>query len=283
VTILITGGTGTTGGALARLLRERGEPIRIASRHPVEHDPSHVHFDLTDPATFPAALAGVRQLYLLPPTVRADQLATIQPFLAAVKAAGVRRIVLLSSAIDGVPGQDAVHKAVADTAPEWAILRPSWFMQNFIGAHPTAAAIRERGEIANATGTGKLGFIDAEDIAAVAAEVLLMDSAPNAEYLLTGPETLSYADAAALISEVAGYPVRFVPITRQQSIDRWLAAGIPEAMAAYATEVDLAIANGSQDWLSPAVLEVTGRPPRSLREFLAAHRSVWQTTETAAS
>lgn len=281
MTILITGGTGTTGGALVRLLRARAADVRIASRHPVEGHPSHVRFDWTDPATYPAALADVQRLYLLPPNVRADRLTTIQGFLAAATAAGVRRIVLLSSSVDGVPGQAEVHEAIAEAVPEWAILRPSWFMQNFTGAHPTAVAIRERGEIANATGAGKVGFIDAEDIAAVAAETLLADEGSNTEYLLTGPETLSYADAAALITEVADYPVRFVPITAEQSVARWMALGLPEAMATYGTEVDVAISQGSQDWLSSAVLDVTGRRPRSLRDFVAVHRTLWQKAEVA--
>jgi len=268
MTILVTGATGSTGRAIVRLLGERGVSFRAASRAS--------GFDWTDPGTFESALDGVRAVYLLPPPGVGGRLPLLAPFLAAARQAGVRRLVLLSTSVESVPGQAEFHQAVLDAAPEYAILRPSWFMQNFVGQHPTARGIRERGEIATATGAGRLGFVHTDDIAAVAVEALLAERAPNRDYLITGPEALSYGDVAKLIDEVAGYPVRFVPLTPEQGRAQWEAFGMTPEVARYAVDLDVKIADGLEDRVAGTVPDLTGHPARSFREFVRANRNHWQ-------
>jgi hypothetical protein len=82
-------------------------------------------------------------------------------------------------------------------------LRPSWFMQNFTGDHPVAGGVRA-GELVTATGDGRLGFVDAADIAAVAVRALTDPVAHDTDHVLTGPEALSYADAAAVVTRHTG-------------------------------------------------------------------------------
>jgi uncharacterized protein YbjT (DUF2867 family) len=106
----------------------------------------------------------------------------------------VKRAVLQSGSpiSSGDPGLGLVHAAIAEIFPEWAVLRPSWFMQNFSGKHVQAESVRARGELVSATGTGRVGFIGARDIARTAAAVLTADVAANRDAILTGPEALSY-------------------------------------------------------------------------------------------
>ena len=131
------------------------------------------------------------------------------PFLQRARAGGVRRAVLLSSSAipEGGPAVGTVHQALPDLFEQWAVLRPSWFMQNFTGTHAHALSIRDDGIIWTATGSGRVGFIDAEDIAAVAVHALTDEQAPNTDLVLTGPETLSYDDVAAIVTEVTGRAV----------------------------------------------------------------------------
>jgi uncharacterized protein YbjT (DUF2867 family) len=272
--VLITGATGTTGRHLARLLRQRGAGVREASRHPRPGaDPgTSALFDWANPATYPAALDGITRLYLLRPPGVANVLPLIERFLAAAAAAGVRRIVLLHSMVAGPAGMPEIPRAVAETVPEWAILQPSWFMQNFTGSHPTAIAVRERGEIATATGNGRVGFIDARDIAAAAAQALLAPEPPNASYVLTGPETLSYPQIAAILSAATGRHIRHAALTAEQLSARWTAAGLPENLARTAADLDIAISRGDYDYTTPTVQDLTGQPPRSFQEFASASR-----------
>ncbi len=191
------------------------------------------------------------------------------PFLRLARAAGVLRAVLLStSAIPaGGPGVGQVHQALPGLFGQWAVLRPSWFMQNFLAAHLHADSIREEGTIWTATGHGRVGFVDAEDIAAVAAHVLSSDRAPNADLVLTGPEALSHGDVAAIITEVTGRTVVHRQLSSEQLRDR-LATVVPAEYATMLTDMDLAIADGAEDRTTDTVQRITGRSPRAFRALM---------------
>lgn len=256
---LVIGGTGTTGSLLAALLSD----ARAATRKPVR--PGQVRFDWDVPATFEGALDGVDRVYLIPPIGVVDPVPVVESFLA--RARHVRRVVLLSSSAvpESATGIGALP-ALVRTMPEWAVLRPSWFMQNFTGDHPVAAGVRA-GEIVTATGDGRVGFIDAADIAAVAARALLDPLPHNTDHLITGPEALGYADAAAIITEVTGKPVRHRPVTTGEMTERF-ATGLPREFAVLLAGLDEAIRGGAEDRVTTTVEDVTGRPARSFRDFI---------------
>lgn len=153
-TTLVIGATGTTGSRTAAQLTAAGHHVKAASRRatPVA-DAESVPFDWYDPATYAAALDGVDQVYLIPPLGDSDPAATMLPFLHQARTAGVHRAVLLSSSAipEGGPGVGKVHQALPDIFDQWAVLRPSWFMQNFTGTHAHAGSIRDEGIIWTAT------------------------------------------------------------------------------------------------------------------------------------
>ncbi|MEU0155567.1 SDR family oxidoreductase [Micromonospora fulviviridis] len=97
--MLVTGGTGKTGAALVEQLRGAGVPVRIASRHPSAVDPDAIRFDWGDPGTHEAALRGMDRVFLVPPVESVDPLPLAEPFLRRARRSGVRRLVLLGSAI----------------------------------------------------------------------------------------------------------------------------------------------------------------------------------------
>ena len=260
--ILVTGATGNTGVSVVAGLRDRG-------------DADAVRFDWFDPSTFAAALAGVRAIYLVAPAGVADPAPVVRPFLEQAAAGGVRRVVALSSSAvaRGEPLLGEIHALVVDLFSESTVLRPSWFMQNFTADHALAEGIRRSREIVTATGDGRLGFIDAADIAAVAVEALVADRPVGDELVLTGPEALSYGHAAAIISDVLGTPVRHVDVTTAQLADRLTRAGLTGEFAAGLAALDERIRAGEQDLVTTTVYDVTGRRPTSLREFLTVHRA----------
>ncbi|HZG05406.1 MAG TPA: NmrA family NAD(P)-binding protein [Streptomyces sp.] len=273
--ILVLGASGNTGAPLTALLADRGAAVRTATRRTVPPDGGeHVRFDWGDPATHAPALAGVGRVYLVAPVGVADPVPLVEPFLDRALRAGVRRVVLLgSSAVAaGDPGLGEVEALVRSAVPEWAVLKPSWFMQNFTGVHPLAEGIRRSGEIVTATGDGRLAFVDARDIAATAAALLLEEEWTNAEHLVTGPEALGYADAAALLTEVTGRPVRHVDVSPETLAGRLVAAGYEAGFAAALAALDTLVREGGQDAVADTVQRLTGRPPRSLRAFLTEHR-----------
>jgi uncharacterized protein YbjT (DUF2867 family) len=270
-TTLVIGATGTTGRRTTARLTAAGHGVRAASRHATPLPFTEpVVFDWYDPATHAAALDGADGVYLVPPPGDLDPAAVMLPFLRRAGATGVRRAVLLSSSAipAGGPAVGTVHQALPGLFDQWAVLRPSWFMQNFTGAHAHAVSIRTDGTIRTATGHGRVGFVDAEDIAAAAVRALTHEHAPNTDLILTGPEALSYDEVAAIIAEVSDRPVVHRRLSAEHLRDH-LATLVPAEFAGMLADLDRAIADGSEDRVTDTVQRLTGRPARSLREMLA--------------
>lgn len=274
-TVLVIGGTGTTGSRLAALLREQPVAVRVGTRKP--GDGGQIRFDWGEPATHGAAVAGADRVYLIPPVGVAEPAPLVEKFLAEAVRAGVRRVVLLSSSAvpDSAAGLGALPALVRAAVPEWAVLRPSWFMQNFAGQHPVAMGIRERGEIVTATGQGRVGFVDAADIAAVAARALLDPVPHNTDHLTTGPEALSYADVAAIITETTGRIVAHRAVSTAEMTARFVDTGLSPEYAAILAGLDADIRHGAEDRVAPTVRNLTGRPARSFRDFVSANRDAF--------
>jgi uncharacterized protein YbjT (DUF2867 family) len=262
--VLVIGATGTTGSRVATGLADCGVAARLATRIP--RAPGQIRFDWTDSGTHRPALKGVDAVYLIAPIGVADPVPLVEPLLHEAVESGVRRIVLLSSSAvtDQTPGLGALPRLVRTLSPEWTVLRPSWFMNNFTGDHPVARGVRA-GEVVTATGSGRVAFIDAEDIAAVAVRALTDERPHNTDHLITGPEALSYSEAAAIITDITGRPVTHHAVDVPELLQR-LSAYSPE-FAAILAALDTAIADGAEDRVTDAVARVTGRPARDFRTF----------------
>ncbi|MGC0374642.1 NAD(P)H-binding protein [Streptomyces sp. SAI-229] len=275
--VLVTGGTGRTGRTVVRVLRAAGVRARAASRNPAAADPDAVRFDWNDPATHGPALDGTDRVFLLPPVESVDPLPLVEPFLRRARRAGVRRLVMLGSAIVLPNAPSAVEMAARVRAqPGGVVLRASGFMQNFLRPHPLAEHIHRHGEIRTAAGDGRLGWVDARDIAASAA-ALLADPGVDArsDYLITGPHGMSYPQAARIITAQTGRQVRVERVAEEEQAAAYRASGMPTEFAAALAAVERGIKEGREDRVSTAVLELTGRPPRAFAEFVSDHAYEW--------
>lgn len=278
-TILVTGGTGKTGGRLIRRLVEQGWTARCASRSgKTQGRAGGVRFDWFDAQGHVAALAGVQRIYLVAPVGSNNPIEVMQPFIELAVAQGVRRFVLLSSsAIEvGGPAMGAVHALLRRIAPEWAVLRPSWFMENFVESH--LATIRDHDAIYSATDDGLVPFIAADDIAEVAFRALTNNEAVNSDLVITGPKALSYGEAAAIIGTARGRPVRHVRLSGEELTARFESFGVAPDYAAMLAGLDRAIAGGAEARTTPVVTQLTGRGPMSLEDFAARNAAMWRPT-----
>jgi len=275
-TVLVTGGTGTNGRRVANFLRAHDVDVRTASRNAAADGHAHMLFDWNDPTTFPTAVDGVDQAFLVVPL--SEPAPAVADFLDVAVPAGLRRVVLLSSSAvtDAPSGLGALPPLVRNSVAEVAVLRPSWFMENFVGNHPIADGIRERGQIISATGRGRVAFVDPDDTAAVAGTLLMGDPIPDGELILTGPEALSYDKVASIITEVGGKPVSHTSVTVKELTTAISASGVPIEYARVLAEMDERISAGSEDRTTTTVQDITGRAPRGFGDFLDAvyrHRS----------
>ena len=169
--ILVTGASGKTGRRVVEQLIGMGIQPRSALRTADGNDA--VRFDWMAPETHLEALKDMGAIYLVAPPGVVDPLPVMLPFLQQALQCGVMRFVLLSASSLEAGGamMGEVHAWLRSNVPSWIVLRPTWFMQNF-SEHQHKSTIVEEASIFSATGDGRIGFIDAEDIAAVAAAAL---------------------------------------------------------------------------------------------------------------
>ncbi|WIX92168.1 NAD(P)H-binding protein [Amycolatopsis sp. DG1A-15b] len=268
--ILIVGGAGKTGRRITRRLRAAGRAVRTASR-----TGGDIAFDLADPATWAPALEGVTAAYVVEPDLRASG-DRIPRFVAEAVTAGVRRLVLLSAggvgeADDRHPLKAAEH-AVRASGLDWTILRPDWFSQNF-SEGPWVPEVLA-GTLSLPAGEGRTPFIDAEDIAEVAAAALTEDRHRGRIYQLTGPRAISFGEAADLIGKATGRTIRYTDVAPEAHIESQVANGIPPDIARLLTGIFVAIRDGSAPEPTDGVERALGRPARPFEDYV---------TETAAA
>jgi len=178
-TTLVIGASGTVGSELSRLLAAQGQTVRRAtSQTPAQSD--QVHLDLLRGSGLAAALDGVDRAFLLSPPGHTNQHELLGPVIDAARERGLRRVVLMSAmganADDSAPLRRAELQLERSGLP-WNVIRPNWFMQNFhtFWLH----GILTQGRILLPVGQAKGSFIDARDIAAVAASLLSRDGTPD--------------------------------------------------------------------------------------------------------
>ncbi|WDT88767.1 NAD(P)H-binding protein [Streptomyces sp. SCSIO-PteL053] len=224
--VLVLGATGKTGRRVVARLRELGVETRAASRS------GEVRFDWTLPDTWEPALAGADALYLIAP----DDPSPVKEFVTRAEASGVRRFVVLSGhGIEKAAGEGfglgmaVAEDAVRESGAEWTILRPNQFFQNFdeyLWQAPLGA-----GRLGLPIGDVPEPFVDADDVAAVAAVVLTEDGHAGRTYELSGPRALTFAEVTGIIARAAGRPIRYEELTPQAYRAELLAEGWAEADA----------------------------------------------------
>lgn len=255
MTSLILGGTGKTG----RRVAQRVGNARIASR-------TH-GFDLGDPSTWAPALDGVTAAYLVEPDLRAGP--RLPRFVTEAVAAGARRLVLLSAPRAGEDGHPlhAAERAVRESGAGWTILHPNWFAQNF-SEGPWAQGIRD-GVLTLPAGDGRAPFVDAEDIAEVAAAALTTDHHHGEVYELTGPRAVGFGEAVALIARATGREIQYADVDPEVFIERQTAYGVPGNVARLLTGLLTDLRDGRGADLGDGVERALGRPPRAFGDFVA--------------
>lgn len=274
--ILVLGGTGKTGRRVVEQLGARNLPVRVASRS------SHQTFDWYDESTWSAAVAGSHTAYLAPP-VGPTGLAKAGEFIKQAAAEGLRRVVLLSGRGVGSSGREfAVYEsslelehAVKDSGTDWTIVQPSWFAQNFSEDFLYDGVLA--GEIRVSAGAGAEAFIDVDDIAEVVTAALTDERHTGQTYALSGPRTLTLAQAAAEIAAASGRPVEYVDLEPDQHVAELVEYGVPMEDAKAVRDLFAVIRSHRSEYVSEGVQQVLGRAPRDFGDWAraTAKTGVW--------
>ncbi|MFE0509557.1 SDR family oxidoreductase [Streptomyces sp. NPDC058964] len=272
--ILVTGASGNVGTALLTRLHADGVAARAAYRDPhttaqvIESGGQAVTLDLTMPGTIGPALDGIEAVFLLGATSPAQTTHELN-MLEAARAVGVR-VVKLSvwRADEGLTPIARLHQPVEQSLVAsglpWTILRPNFYLQNFL----RQPSIREAGEFSLPLITAPISFVDIDDIARVAARVLTTDGHDGRVYDLTGPKALTYAEAAEEFSYVLGKPVRYVGLPDDEARVAMLSRGMPEFHVDALIGVARAYRDGGAETVTSTVADITGRAALGFADFV---------------
>lgn len=256
----VTGSTGKTGRRVADLLEADGRTVRRLARN------TSPAFDWEQPDQWPAALSGVDRLYAayVPDLAAPGSDVAIARLAEVAHDAGVQRIVLLSGR--GEDGARRCEDILLGSHVATTIVRASWFTQNF--TEGTLADAVFTGVLALPAGNAREPFVDVDDIAAVAVEALTSDGHEGRVHEVTGPELLTFADIAAMLSEITGREVTYVPMGFDD-FHAAVAADQGREVATLLTELCREVFDGRNESTTDGVATALGRPPHDVRAVLA--------------
>jgi uncharacterized protein YbjT (DUF2867 family) len=278
--ILITT-AGKVGAEAARLLAQRGQPVRILVRDPeratalAQGGVDVVEGDLEKPATIDEAMRDISAVVLVSPAIPIQELNVID---SAIRA-GVGHVVKITSkaAADSPIArrrdQTEIENGLIGSGLGYTLLRNNAYMQNFLMLAPAIAVTSSFG---SSTGDGRVGMVDTRDVAAVAAEISASPARHEGKtYWPTGPESLTYSDAAVVLSQVLARSISFHPLTFEEQKQAMVDVGVPDAIAEMNAQAATLFAEGDSDWITDDVPTILGRPARTFEQFAADHAAAF--------
>ena len=268
--ILVIGGKGKTGRKVVQRLVDLGQEVRIGSR---TENPS---FDWERPETWKAALEGMDKVYITfqPDLAIPGAAKTIAGLVAEAKQQNVKKLVLLSG--KGESGAEECEQVVIDSGLDYTIVRASWFNQNFSESFFLDPILA--GHVALPQAQVKVPYVDTDDIADVAVEVLLNDKHNARIYELTGPSLWTFKEVVEEIAKAAGRTISFVEVSLPEYVKMLEEHGVPSdfiwLINLLFTEV---LGNEANQRVSQDIEKVLGRKPIDFSDYVrkTATTGVW--------
>lgn len=298
-TILICGSTGNIGSELTRQLANSSSAlnvmavVRSGETTNINEDSKNkarlqqVVMDFDRPETMVEGLKNVDKLFLLTPTHPKLVEFTSNLVNEAKKAGGVKHIVKLSHIRADSHGDNPAkititnlhreaEKIIEESGISYTFLRPNFFFQNFINFY--GPMIKSQGSFSLPAGDGKVSFVDVRDIASVAATVLTEDDEEHIDkpYDVTGPESLTYAETANILSIEAGKKIGYSNISEDDARRMIKEMGMNDWHTNVLLELLRITREGYLSNISSAVEDVTGNKPISFHQFTKDYASAFR-------
>jgi len=259
--ILVIGGTGKTGRKVVQRLNALQQNVRVGSRN------ANPSFDWEKPDTWSAAMEGMEKMYVTfqPDLAVPGALEAIEALTKQAKHSGIKKIVLLSG--KGEREAELCEQVVINSAIDHTIIRASWFNQNFSESFFLDPIIA--GHVALPQAEAKVPYVDTDDIADVAVEVLMNDKHNGQIYELTGPELLTFPEVISEIAHATGRTIEFTPISLIAYTKMLEDFGVPSdyiwLINYLFTEV---LAAKENEVITKDIEKVLGRQPKSFSEYV---------------
>lgn len=267
--VLVTGGTGKTGRRLVERLKHAGRTVRVGSRN------AAIPFDWERPDSWARALEGMSAVYVSfqPDLAVPRGVDAVRAFLQRARSDGIEKIVLISGR--GEPEAEEAEQALRDIGADWTILRASWFAQNFSESFFLDSIVA--GDVMLPEGLAAEPFVDAEDIADIAAAAFSDSRHSRQLYELTGPEPVTFEDAVAAIARAAGRTIDYLSVSREEYRAELMRHQVPDAYVDLLMYLFTTVLDGRNAPLCDGVLRALGRAPRPFSAYVerTAASGVW--------
>ena len=276
---LVLGGSGTVGSSIVDSLVHEGRRVRATTHRKSavgERDGlTRVYLDLANGEGTEQAFAGVQRAFIMAPPGFANQHAIVSPLIAEAKRRKLEKVVLMT-AMGANAGDTPFRRAEIElekSGVRYNIIRPNWFMQNFSTAW--VSGIRDEGKIRLPAGRAKTSFIDARDVAAVAARLLASDDQNNRDYDLTGPEAIDHDTVARILSEASGRTIVYEDIDPSILRQGLISAGLPADYIEFLLVILGFLKLGYAERTTDAVVRLLGREPIRFEQYARDYRAAW--------
>jgi uncharacterized protein YbjT (DUF2867 family) len=277
--LLLTGATGRLGSLVAAELNRQGIGWRAFARRTdaaLSLGASNVvQGDFHNLASVAKAVEAIRTVILIAGDAPDQELQEINVVNAA-KQAGVQYIVKLSAQSAGLNPPASfgrkhiqVEQAIKDSGLQWTFIRPVFFQQSFL---LFADSVQKNNKIILPAGKGAAAFVDARDVAQCLVKTASEAGHAGKVYTLTGPQSLTFAQAAFAIGDSRGRPVGYIaPPAFIARIVLPKVSGMPKWLAMEVIDLLQAISRGAQSKVTGDVQMLLGKPPRDFKSFAAEH------------
>jgi NAD(P)H dehydrogenase (quinone) len=272
--LAVTGATGRLGGRVARRLAAAGVEQRLVVRDPARArgldgvEVARAAYD--EPEALRRAFDGAHTVFMVSGAETPDRVAQHITCIDAAAAAGVQRLVYVSffgAAPDATFTLARDHWATEEhlrgSGLRHTVLRDNLYL-DFL-----PFMVGDDGVIRGPAGDGRFAGVAQDDIADVAVAVLRSaDGHDGTTYDVTGPQELSFAEAAETLAAATGRPVAYHPETVEEAYASRARYGAPPWQVDAWVSTYTAVAAGELAGVSDTVERIAGHRPLTLAELL---------------
>ena len=276
---LIIGANGNIGSELVKLYQAALRPYRVAVRSVdrfkvKQGEHSEVkYFDFDDPSTYQEVLLGIEAVFFIAP--HRNPARSIKRWLAECQKVEIQHLIFSSGRTTGdVPGMplNKVELLVKASGIPFTIIRPGWFMQNFISW--IGGTIKKEKAFYLPAGEARTSFVDVRDIAATVFQILRYPGEHiDKTYEITGGASLNHHEVAEKLSLVLSTDIKYVPLSDSEYVQKMVQYGWTKSAAEYTKDLYTFVKSGKEDHVSTHVEHILGRPAMTFEGFTQDYKA----------
>jgi len=291
MTVLVIGSSGNIGRhVVSELVRRDVDVVALVRKSergvvgdgPLSHPQVRIaEGDLTQPDSIRKAADGCSSMFVLTPHAP-NQVELQNAAVDAASAVGAKVVKLSSwgpsvyedSPVPGAHRHWMTQQYVIDLGVPYTFLQPNYFMQVLVNRY--AEDVRRRGVLVSPAGSRGISMVDIRDVAEVAARTLIEPGHDGRSYVLSGPTAPTYHQISLILTRLTGREVTYHDLSEDEFAQWMKDKGRQPWETDHAAAIFRLYRAGIGELVTDDVTRVTGRPPRTIEDYLTEHDSYFK-------